>query len=337
MTQETLEMTGVRKAAIFIMALGTNLSSQVMKHFTESEIEQISLEIASISYVGKDEIEIVVEEFNALFEARRYIIDGGMDSAREMLEKALGPQKAAEIIKKLKEANKVKPFTFVRNAEPKQVVNLLNQENPQTVALILSYLDSEQASAILSSMPQDIQSDISKRIALMERTSPDILKGVEKVLRDRLSTVFQQDFTATGGIPTIVDILNRVDRSTEKHILEELEKEDAELAEEIRQKMFVFEDVISLDDASIQRVVREVDTKDLALALKGSSEEVKNRVLRNISKRAAEMLREEMDYMGPVRLREVEDAQQKIVAIIRSLDESGEIILSRGGDDAVVV
>ncbi len=337
MTQETMEMSGVRKAAIFIMALGAGLSSQVMKHFTEPEIERITLEIANISYIGKDEIEAVIEEFNALFEARQYILDGGMDQAREMLERALGPQKAAEIMKRLKDANKVKPFTFVRNAEPKQVVNLLNQENPQTVALILSYLDADQASEILANLPQDVQSDISRRIALMERTSPDILVGVEKVLRDRLSTVFQQDFAATGGIPTIVDILNRVDRATEKHILEELEKEDAELAEEIRQKMFVFEDIISLDDSSIQRVVREVDTKDLALALKGSSEEVKNRVLRNISKRAAEILREEMDYMGPVRLREVEEAQQKIVAIIRSLDESGEIILSRGGDDAVVV
>lgn len=337
MSREIAEMMGPRKVAIFILALGTTLSSKIMKYFNDEEIEKISMEIANTTFVGKEEIEAVVEEFNALFEARRYIIDGGMDSAREVLEEALGPQKATEFMKKLKDSSKVKPFTFVRNAEPKQVVNLLNQEHPQTIALILSYLDADQSSAILSSLPTEVQSDISRRIALMERTSPEILKGVEKVLRERLSTVFQQDFAATGGIPTIVDILNRVDRGTEKHILEELEKEDAELAEEIRQQMFIFEDVITLDDASIQRVVREIESKDLAMALKGASEEVKNRTLKNISKRAGDMLREDMDYMGPVRLREVEEAQQKIVAVIRKLDETGEIILSRGGDDAVVV
>ncbi len=336
MAQTANYMTGGRKIAIFVLSLGTTLSSKILKYFTSPEVERISMEIANTTFVGRDEIESVCEEFLALFEARRYIIDGGMDSARDILEKAFGPQKAAEIIRKLRESSKVKPFTFVRNAEPKQVVNLLNQEHPQTIALILSYLDAEQASAILSSLATDVQSDIARRIALMERTSPDILKGVEKVLRERLSTVFQQDFTAAGGIPTIVDILNRVDRGTEKHILEELEKEDAELAEEIRQQMFIFEDIITLGDHSIQRVIREIDTKDLALALKGASDEVKGRIMRNISRRAADMLKEDMEYMGPVRLREVEDAQQKIVAVIRKLDESGEIILSRGGDDVIV-
>ena len=190
---------------------------------------------------------------------------------------------------------------------------------------------------VLSDLPGDMRADIARRVALMERTSPEILKEVERVLRDKLSTVFQQDFTQAGGLGTVVDILNRVDRGTEKLILEELEKEDAELADEIRQRMFIFEDIITLDDASIQRVVREVDSKDLARALKGASEEVKDRIFRNISKRAAEMLQEDLEFMGPVRLREVEEAQQRIVAIIRRLDESGEIIISRGGEDAIIV
>ena len=330
-------ISGPRKAAIFLLSLGTAQASEVMKHFDDEEVERITIEIANTSYVEADEVEAVGEEFMALFEARRFLVEGGMDSAKEVLEQAFGPNKANEVMKKLRESSRMKPFTFVRNAEPQQVVSLINQEHPQTISLILSHLDSDQASAILASLSPDLQTDITRRIATMERTSPEILKGVEKVLREKLSTVFQQDFTATGGIQAIVNILSRVDRGTEKHILEELEKEDAELAEEIRQQMFIFEDIISLDDASIQRVIRDVETSDLALALKGSSEEVQERVLRNLSKRAGTMLREEMDYMGPVRLSEVEDSQQKIVAIIRQLDEAGEIIISRGGDDAIVV
>jgi flagellar motor switch protein FliG len=260
-----------------------------------------------------------------------------VDYARELLEKTLGRHKAVEIIKRLKEQVKVKPFTFVRHTDPKQLVNMISREHPQTIAMILSYLDSQQAAMVLSDLPGDMRADIARRVALMERTSPEILKEVERVLRDKLSTVFQQDFTQAGGLGTVVDILNRVDRGTEKLILEELEKEDAELADEIRQRMFIFEDIITLDDASIQRVVREVDSKDLARALKGASEEVKDRIFRNISKRAAEMLQEDLEFMGPVRLREVEEAQQRIVAIIRRLDESGEIIISRGGEDAIVV
>ena len=330
------DMPGPRKAAIFLLSLGSAQASQVLKHFDNEEVERITMEIANTSYVESDEVESVGEEFMTLYEARRFLIEGGMDSAKDVLEKAFGPQKASDIMKKLRESSQVKPFTFVRQAEPQQVVSLINQEHPQTIALILSHLDSDQASAILSNLSPEVQADISRRIATMERTSPEILKGVEKVLRDRLATVFQQDFTFTGGIPTIVNILNRVDRGTEKHILEELEKEDAELAEEIRQQMFIFEDITSLDNASIQRVIREIESKDLALALKGSSEEVQERIMRNLSKRAATMLKEEMEYMGPVRLSEVEDAQQKVVNMIRQLDESGEIIISRGGDDAIV-
>ncbi len=330
-------MSGIRKMAILFLALGPQQSSKILKHFNEEEIERISMEIANTTRVEKEELDEVFNEFLVLNEAQRYMVDGGVDYAKDILEETLGPQKASDIMKKLKETSKVKPFTFVRNADTKQLVNLISQEHPQTIALILSYLDADQSALILAELSESLQADIARRIAEMERTSPEVLKGVEKVLRERLSSVAQEDFTAAGGIQVIVDILNRVDRGTEKLILEDLEKEDEELADEIRQRMFIFEDVITLDDASIQRVMREVESKDLSLALKGSSEEVKNRVMKNISRRAGEMLEEEMEYMGPVRLRDVEEAQQKIVGVIRRLDETGEIIISRGGEDAIVV
>lgn len=333
----TGKITGKKKAAILLMALGPELSSKVLKQFTEQEIESITMEIANMSRVDKDTRDEVLEEFLLLSQAQQYVLEGGVDYARELLEKTLGYHKAVEIIKRLKEQVKVKPFTFVRHTDPKQLVNLISREHPQTIALILSYLDSQQAAMVLSELPEEMRADVARRIALMDRTSPEILKEVEGVLKDKLSSIFQQDFTQAGGIETVVDILNRVDRGTEKLILEELEKEDAELADEIRARMFIFEDIITLDDASIQRVIREVDSKDLAKALKGASEEVKERIFRNISKRAAEMLREDLEFMGPVRLREVEEAQQRIVGIIRRLDEAGEIIISRGGEDAIIV
>lgn len=330
-------LSGKKKAAILLLAMGPDISSRLLKHFSEQEIETITMEIANLSRVDKDTRDEVLDEFLLIAQAQKYMLEGGVDYAREILEKTLGHHKAMEIIKRLKEQVKVKPFTFVRHTDPKQLVNMISREHPQTIALILSYLDSQQAAIVLSDLPGEMRSEIARRIALMDRTSPEILKEVEKVLREKLSTVVQQDFTQAGGIDTLVNILNRVDRGTEKLILEELEKEDAELTDEIRQRMFIFEDIITLDDASIQRVIREVDSKDLAKALKGSSEEVKERIFRNISKRAAEMLKEDLEFMGPVRLREVEEAQQKIVAIIRRLDEAGEIIISRGGEDAIIV
>ena len=332
----TKNISGLRKIAVFLLALGPNVSASILKYFSESEIEKISMEIANTTRVERDQLDEVLNEFTLIHEAQQYMVDGGYDYAQQILEQTLGPQKASELMKRLKESSKVKPFTFVRNADAKQLVNMIGQEHPQTIAFILSYLDADQAAVVLSELPQEIQSDIARRIALMERTSPQIIKGVESVMKERLSTIFQQDFTAAGGIEAIVEILNNVDRGTEKLILEELEKEDAELAEEIRQQMFIFDDIVNLDDASIQRVVRDLDNNDIAMALKGSSDEVKTKVFRNISKRAGEILQENMDFMGPVRLREVEEAQQRIVAVIRRLDESGEIIISRGGDDAII-
>jgi flagellar motor switch protein FliG len=329
--------TGLKKSAILLMALGPSVSAKILRHFSETDIERISLEIANTTKVEVTTIEEVLEEFLLLSQAQRYMLDGGLDYARNLLEQTLGTQKATEIIKKLKEASQIKPFMFVRKADPKQLTNLIGQEHPQTIALILSYLDPLQASQVLGSLPDEQQPEIARRIALMDRTSPDVLKEVEGVLQERLSSVVQQDFAAAGGIQALVDILNNVDRGTEKLILEELEKDDPKLVDEIRKLMFIFEDVTALDNASIQRIIREVDQKDLALALKGSSEEVKERIFRNVSKRAAEMLKEDVEFMGPVRLREVEEAQQRIVSVVRKLDETGEIIISRGGEDAIII
>lgn len=330
------KLSGKKKAAIFLLAVGPELSSNILKQFSEQEIENVTMEIANLSRVEKELRDEIVNEFEVIGQAQEYMLEGGVDYARDVLEKTLGHHKAVDLIKRLKDQVKVKPFTFVRNTDPQQLVNMISREHPQTISLILSYLDSDQSALVLSELPEEMRSDIARRIALMDRTSPEILKEVEDVLREKLSTVFQQDFTQAGGLKTVVDILNRVDRGTEKLILEDLEKEDAELADYIRQQMFIFEDIIALDDSSIQRVMREVESKDLAKALKGASEEVKDRILRNISKRAGDMLKEDLEFMGPVRLREVEEIQQQIVSIIRRLDESGEIIISRGGEDAII-
>ncbi|HHX74337.1 MAG TPA: flagellar motor switch protein FliG [Firmicutes bacterium] len=331
------KISGVKKAAILLMALGPTISAKILRHFNEADIERISLEIANTSKVEISTIDEVFEEFVLVNQAQKYMLDGGIEYARALLEKTLGNQKAHEIIKKLRDASQIKPFMFVRKVDPKQLTNLIAHEHPQTIALILSYLDAQQASQVLSSLPEEQQADIAQRIAMMERTSPEVLREVEKVLRDRLTSVVQQDYAVAGGIQALVDILNNVDRGTEKLILEELEVDHPKLVDEIRKRLFIFEDIISLDNASIQRIIREVDQKDLAMALKGSSEEVRERIFRNVSKRAAEMLREDIEFMGPVRLREVEEAQQRIVSVVRRLDEAGEIIISRGGEDAIVV
>ncbi|MGB9660797.1 MAG: flagellar motor switch protein FliG [Moorellaceae bacterium] len=331
------ELTGLEKAAIFLISLGPELSSAVIKQLPQEDMERVTYQIANTTLVDPAAKQQVMEEFWELYEARQYILQGGIKYAREILERAVGPARAAEIIKKLIATSKIRPFNNIRKADPKQLVNFLYNEHPQTIALVLAYLEPEQASVVLSALPEEMQADVAKRIALMERASPETIRELEQILEQRLSSVMGQDFAMAGGIKAVVDILNRVDRTTERTILESLEQDDPELADEIRKRMFVFEDIITLDDNSIRRVLREVDMKDLALALKTASEEVANRIYRNLSKRAAEMLREDIEYMGPTRLRDVEEAQQRIVQIIRRLDETGEIIIARGGQDAVVV
>ena len=331
------EITGVQKAAILLIALGPDKSSNVFKHLKEDEIEQLTLEIANTRSISPAMKDAVLDEFYEVCLAQQYIAEGGIGYAKDLLEKALGSERAKDVIGKLTASLQVRPFEFVRKTDASQLLNFIQDEHPQTIALILSYLSSNQASAIISALAPDKQTDVAKRIAQMDRTSPDVIKEVEKVLEQKLASLVNQDYTIVGGVDSIVDILNTVDRGTEKHIMESLEIEDPELADEIRKKMFVFEDILSLDDRSIQRVLREVDNNELAVALKGSNEEVQNLIFSNLSKRLATMIREDMDFMGPVRMKDVEEAQQKIVNIIRKLEDSAEIIISRGGGDEIVV
>jgi flagellar motor switch protein FliG len=331
------EYTGVQKAAILLIALGPEKSANIFKHLKEDEIEELTLEIANTRSVSPQTKEAVLEEFYQVCLAQQYIAEGGIGYAKELLDKALGEDQAEAVITKLTASLQVRPFEFVRKTEPSQVLNFIQDEHPQTIAMILSYLSAGQAAMILGSLAPEKQADVAKRIAMMDRTSPDVIKEVENVLERKLSSLANQDYTIVGGVDAIVNILNTVDRGTEKHIMESLEIEEPELADEIRKKMFVFEDILLLDDRAIQRVLRDVDNNDLEVALKGSNEEVRSVVLKNLSKRLAAMIEEDIEFMGPVRMKDVEEAQQKIVAIIRKLEDSAEIVISRGGGDEVIV
>ncbi|MCT4606717.1 MAG: flagellar motor switch protein FliG [Marinisporobacter sp.] len=330
-------LSGKEKAAVLLISLGPDKSAKIFKHLQEEEIEELTLEIANMRKIPSEEKEQVIEEFYQVCLAQEYISEGGINYAKEILEKALGTQKAYDIVNKLTASLQVRPFDFARKADASQLLNFIQNEHPQTIALILSYLGAQQAGQILSSLPQNKQAEVAKRIATMDRTTPEIIKEVEAVLESKLSSMVTQDYTTAGGIQSIVDLLNSVDRGTEKFIMETLEIEDVELAEEIKKRMFVFEDIVTLDSTSIQRFIRDVDNNDLAVALKGSTEEVQEIIFNNMSKRMAEMIKEDMDFMGPVRLRDVEEAQQKIVNMIRKLEEAGEIIISRGGGDEIIV
>lgn len=331
------DMTGRQKAAIFLVTLGSEISSEIFKHLREDEIEALTFEIARLETVDAEDRDRVLQEFQELMMAQDFISTGGIEYARELLEKSLGSQKAVDIINRLTSSLQVRPFDFIRRTDPTHLLNFIQQEHPQTIALILAYLEPNKASVILSSLPHDIQSDVAKRIATMDRTSPEVLREVERVLEKKLSTLSSEDYTAAGGVESIVEILNLVDRSTEKTIIESLEEEDPELAEEIKKRMFVFEDIVMLDDRAIQKVLREVDTSELAKALKSVDTEVQDKIFRNMSKRAATLLKEDMEYMGPIRMKDVEESQQKIVSIIRKLEEQGEIVVARAGEDELVV
>jgi flagellar motor switch protein FliG len=337
MARAAQALTGRQKAAILLISMGPEVSAQIFKHLSEEEIEQLTLEIANVRKVEFSEKDSVLNEFHQICMAQEFISQGGIAYAKEVLDRALGPNKAIDIINKLTATLQVRPFDFARKADPAQILNFIQNEHSQTIALVLSYLSSEQASTILSALPQERQADVAKRIALMDSTSPEVISQVEKVLEQKLSATVTQDYTNAGGISAIVQILNGVDRATERTILDALEIQDPDLAEEIKKRMFVFEDIVSLDNRSIQRVIRDIDNTDLQLALKVASEEVREIVFRNMSKRMAETFKEEMEFMGPVRLRDVEESQTRIVAIIRRLEEAGEIIIARGGGDDIIV
>lgn len=338
MAKEANRLTGIQKAAILFITLGPEASSGILKKLPENDIQKITYEIANITSVTSEQREEILNEFLQMNKARDYLLEGGMEYAKKLLAKALGTQRAGEILDRVSEATaQYRPFSIARKADAKQLLNVILSEQPQTIALILCYLQPDKAAQVLAELPEETQSEVAYRIATMNTTSPMVIKEIEGVLESKLSSVVRTEMTTLGGVETLVGILNQVDRNTEKNITEGLEREDAELADQVKSSMFVFEDILSLDDVSIQRILRDVEASDLALALKGCSDEVANAIYRNQSKRAAASLKEDMEFLGPVRLMDVEKAQQKIVSIIRRLDEANEIIISRGGDDAIIV
>lgn len=327
-----------QKAAILMISMSPEISARVYQHLSEEEVEQLTLEIANLRKVEPDNREKIADEFFQMCVAQEYLTQGGIEFARQLLEKAFGSQKALEILDRLTSSLQVRPFDFARKADPQQLLNFIEGEHPQTIALILAYLHPNQAAMVLSALSPERQVDVTRRIATMNRTSPDIVKEVERVLERKLSSLVLEDATSSGGIDVVVQVLNNVDRATERMIMEVLEVQEPELAEEIKKRMFIFEDLVLLDDRSIQRVLREVDLKtDLPLALKIASEDVRKKIFKNMSKRAVENLLEDLEYLGPVRLRDVEEAQQKIVNIIRHLEDRGEVIIARGGGDEIIV
>lgn len=330
-------VSGRQKAAMLLITLGPEKSAKIFKYLKEDEIEQLTLEIANIRAISPQAKQDVLNEFYEVCLAQEYIAEGGIEYAKQILEKALGPENAMEVINRLTVSLQVRPFDFARKTDASQLINFLQSEHPQTIALILSYLRPNQASGVLASLSSEKQADVARRIALMDRSSPDVIKAVEREFEKKLSSLIVEDYTTVGGIDSIVEIINLVDRGTEKNIMETLDMDDPELAEIIKKKMFVFEDILSLDNRSIQRILREVDNHELAVALKGSTEEVKEIIFSNISSRLADMIAEDLEYMGPKRIKEIEEAQQKIVNIIRKLEETGEIIISRGGGDEIIV
>jgi flagellar motor switch protein FliG len=333
----TLSKGGVRKAAILLIQMGRERAAQVLAHLSDTEVEQLSAEIARLDAIGGSETEGVLQEFRDLMVARAHINQGGLSFAQQLLEQSLGPERAAEVIARLNAASAQMPFQFLHRAEPAQLRSFIIDEHPQVIALVLAHMTPDKASLLLSGMAPDMQADVAHRIAVMDRTSPAIVKAVEATLERRLSSMLQpSESSRVGGLEPLVDIINRSDRSTERQIVEGLESLDPVLADEIKSKMFMFEDVVTLEDRSIQLVLREVESSELALALKGVPDNVRDKITKNLSERAATNLIEEVELLGTVRLRQVEEAQQNIIRIIRRLEEQGQIMVRRGNDDEFV-
>ncbi len=329
-------LPGRQKAAILLAALGPELASELLKRMPEREIEKLTAEILSLRAVKPDQREMVLDEFVATAAAYAEVVEGGVDLARDLLSRSLGERRAMEILEKLIALPQGSPFEFIKDADAGYLLNFVRDEHPQTIALVLAHLDPEQAAQVLGQLEAEQQIDVAKRIATMDRTPPDVIREVERVLEGKLESVFAGDLANVGGVKSLVSILNRVDRQVERKILMALAEDSPEVAETAKNMMFVFEDLLTLDDRSIQQVLREVDSADLALALKGASEQVRDALFRNLSKKAAETLREDIEFLGPVRLRHVEEAQRKIVEVIKRLEESGEIVLARPGEEEMI-
>jgi len=298
--------SGVRKASVLLLTLGTEKASRILKHMSDEDIERLTLELAKLEKVNDNEKKSVLTEFVTNFRAREFMASGGIEYARDMLEKAVGVEKALEILERLTSNLQVKPFDFLKKTDPMQLVNVLQNEHPQTIALILCYLLPKQAAQVIGSLPEGLKAEVVKRIAMLDKANPEVVREVERVLERKVSTFVTQDFAQVGGLDTVVEFMNSLDRTTEKEILDKLSETDPELSEEIRRHMFVFEDVVKLDDRSMQMVLREVDTKDLSRALKGASEEILNKIVSNLSKRAGQLLKEEREFLGPLRVVDVD-------------------------------
>ena len=327
-------MTSTQKVAALLILLGPTTASEVLKNIKDEDLlEQITLEIASLNKVPSDLLTDILEEFKALFQASTYLSSGGMDYAKQLLELTYGESQAEKMLNKLVSLMNSNPFQFFNEADPGQLATSFQNENPQLIALIMAYLKPEHSAKVLNYLPPETQAQVAMKIADMDTTNPEILTDIEKIVETKFSSVMVQDFSKAGGIDTLANILNRADRNTEKNVIELLEVENPPLAEEVRELMFVFEDIINLDDRAIQRILREVDTKDLALSLKGTKQDLRDKIFRNMSDRAQEMLKDEIEYLGPVRAKEVQEVQTKIIGIIRNLEVFGEITISRDNNE----
>lgn len=329
-------LNGSQKAAAVIIALGTESASRIYKYLRNDEIEQITMEIAHMSNLSPEDTEDILSSFYQVCLTQKVITEGGLEYARAVLEKAFGPQTANALIERITKNLQTKAFEFVRKADYKNLLALIQNEHPQTIALILAYARADQAAAVIAELPKDKRIDVVERIAKMDRASPEIIHIVEEKLERKFSSVISVDFTEIGGVKYIAYVMNHMDRSNEKYIFDELSKKDAKLSDEILKNMFVFEDIVTLDSLSIQRFIREVDTKDLVYALKGANKEVADVIFSNMSQRMAETIRTDLEYTHNVRLRDVEEAQQRIVATIRRLEEEGELVITKGGKDEII-
>lgn len=333
---DTKRISGRKKAATLLLCLGPDIASQVYRYMSDQEIEQITFEIANMGKIPQEISNIVIEEFYHTAMAKQYINHGGIGTAREILEKALGPARAMDIVERLQGILTGTPFDFLRHVDPQHLIDFVKNEHPQTIALVLAHLDYDNAAAILSKLPHEVQEEVAMRIATMDQTSPEIIAEIERILERKLSTILTQDFSHAGGIEALAELLNRLDQQSTKSIIQSLEDNNNDLATEVKQRMYTFDDLIVLDDKSLRKVLKEIDGKELAIALKGASEEIKNQIFGNISTRAAQDLKDEMDMMGPVRIKNVEESQQRICAILRKLQETGDIEMDRNGKEEMV-
>jgi flagellar motor switch protein FliG len=332
----TTNLSDAQKAATIVISLGSEAAASVYRFLSEEEIEKLTYEIAKIQKLGSDDVESILNDFYSLCLTQKVVTEGGVTYARSVLEKAFGAQVASSLLERVTRSLKTKAFEFIRKSDYKNLMTTIQSENPQTIALVLSYARADQAATIISELPKEVRIEVVERIAKMDRTNPEIVSQVEKVLERKFSAMVSTEFTEVGGINYIADVMNHVDRGSEKYIFDEMYKRDAKLADEIRRKMFIFEDITSLDSMSIQRFLRDVDSKDLVVALKGSNDEVKEVIFQNMSQRLGETIRSDMEYLHNVRMRDVEEAQQRIVAVIRKLEDDGDIIISKGGADDII-